>query len=64
MEDWGYLTVNTKGVFRTQLNIYDGAFLRKELTAFRSIVDVLLSSKHASASFIIDSNFGAMNNNK
>ena len=33
-----------KGVFRTQSNIYDGAFLRLQKG---SIVDVRLSSKYA-----------------
>ena len=46
-----------RGVFRTQLIVYDGAFLREQLLAvnyFRkkiSIVDVRLASKHASARF-------------
>ena len=29
-----FLLVNVGGVFRTKSNIYDGAFLRKELTTF------------------------------
>ena len=33
---------------RTQSNIYNGAFLRKQLTAESSMVDVLLGSKYAS----------------
>ena len=44
-----------RGVIRTQSNIYDGSFLRKQLAAFsrqlfletRSIVDVRLGSKYA-----------------
>ena len=27
MEEWRYLMVNTKSLFRTQTNIWDGAFL-------------------------------------
>ena len=46
-----------RGVFRTQLIVYDGAFLREQLLAVNyfhkkiSIVDVRLASKHASARF-------------
>ena len=48
--------VNTRGVLRTQLNIYDGAFLPKLLMNFsrqlflskNSIVDFRLVSKYAS----------------
>ena len=29
MEEWRYLTINARSVFKTQWNIYDGAFLRK-----------------------------------
>ena len=51
-----FITILFRSVFGTQLNIYDGVFLRKHLTAFihslfsqkSSIVDVLLSSKYAS----------------
>ena len=38
-----------RGVFRTQSNIYDEGFLRKQLMAKNSIVDVRLSYKYASA---------------
>ena len=46
-----------RGVFRTQLNIYDGAFLRKQLNLLainyprklHSVKDVWLDSKYASA---------------
>ena len=34
MEEWRNLIVNTRGVFRTQSNIYDEAFSQKLLTAF------------------------------
>ena len=34
MEDWKYLMVNTKGVFKTQSNIYDGAFFCKNSYSF------------------------------
>ena len=37
----------SKGVFRNQLNIYDGAFLQNYLTAFSSIIDVQRDSKYA-----------------
>ena len=37
----------SKGVFRNQSNIYDGAFLQKYLTAFSSIIDVQRDSKYA-----------------
>ena len=46
-----------RGVFRTQLIVYDGAFLREQLLAVNyfhkkiSIVDVRLASKHASDRF-------------
>ena len=51
--------VVSKGVFRTQLNIHDGAFLRKQLTAFgrllflqkRSIVYNRLGFKQAYGSY-------------
>ena len=39
-----------RGVFRTQSNVYDEGFLRKQLMAAKnSIVDVRLSYKYASA---------------
>ena len=31
MEAWKYLMVNTRGVFKTQSNIYDGAFFAIQL---------------------------------
>ena len=34
MEEWRYLMVNARGVFRIQSNIYDEAFLQKLLTVF------------------------------
>ena len=34
MEEWRDLMVNTRGVFKTQSNIYDGTFLRKQLAGF------------------------------
>ena len=48
--------VNTRGVFRTQSNNYNGAILQKQWTVFRrwmfsqksSIIDVRLGSKSAS----------------
>ena len=51
--------VVSKGIFRTQLNIHDGAFLRKQLTAFggqlflqkRSIVYVRLGFKQTYGSY-------------
>ena len=47
--------------FRTQYNIYDGAFLQKQFTAFSrvlfsqksSILDILLGSKYASPCFLV-----------
>ena len=56
MEEWRYLMVKARGVFRTHSNIYHGAFFRKHLAAFRrwlfswksSIVNVELGSKYAS----------------
>ena len=49
----GIIEERTKGIFRIQLSIHDGAFLQKQLKAFghwlflqkRSIVDVRLGSK-------------------
>ena len=41
---WVKPNIKYKGVFRTQSNIYDGAFLRLQKG---SIVDVRLSSKYA-----------------
>ena len=34
MENWRYLMVNTKDVFRTQSNIFDGAFFAKAINGF------------------------------
>ena len=34
METWKYLMVNTRGIFRAQANIYDGAFFEKTVYDF------------------------------
>ena len=41
--------LHVRGVFRTHSNIYDGALLRKKLTAKSIIVDCPLDFKYASA---------------
>ena len=43
-----------RGVFRTQSNIYNGAFLREPLTIFEknSIINVWLGSKYVSNNFV------------
>ena len=55
MEKCRYLMVNTTGVFTTQSNIYDGAFLQKQPTASirwlffeKNYIVVRLVSKHTS----------------
>ena len=50
-----------RSLFRSQSNIYDDVFLRKQLTAFssylflqkNSIIDVLLGFKYTSVTYII-----------